>query len=223
MRHISGKLKLPTKGSGQSKMAASAGKALDAAKKINMGQRVINQVLKAGVDASLCSAVYNKDFDEALGDAVKVAAIATATGHVTDKIDASFANDDLNIAMHTISHVMTSAASSIVSNNPNGVLVGAVEGLISARLPEMFESKDARLEKSADDLPAEKLDAKTIRRQENSLHWIKQANLFGNPWSLETEVQPSINCSIVEKFQELENHQRITQQYGLIPTLRTSK
>lgn len=151
MQYISGTLDIPTKASLQSQAAVSGKKLLDAASKINMGQRIINQALKAWVDSGLHAVVENKDFDEALGDAVKAAAIATATGHVTDKIDASFANDSMNTATHTASHVLTSVASGIASNNPNGVLVGAVEGLIAARLPEMFKGKDQKAEKSEKD------------------------------------------------------------------------
>jgi hypothetical protein len=169
MQYISGTLDIPTKASLQSQAAVSGKKLLDAASKINMGQRIINQALKAWVDSGLHAVVENKDFDEALGDAVKAAAIATATGHVTDKIDASFANDSMNTATHTASHVLTSVASGIASNNPNGVLVGAVEGLIAARLPEMFKGKDQKSEKSEKDEKVKERAIDSVSGEEEGL------------------------------------------------------
>lgn len=231
MQHISGKLNLPTKASKPSNMAV-ASKTLNAIQKINMGQRVINQVLKAGLDASLRSAVYHKDFDEALEDAVKTAAIATATGPITDKIDAAFASGSMNTAAHTLSHVLTSVAGSIASHNPNGVLVGALEGLISARLPGMLQDQDVMIsgesdEKSdvaakqsekakakiKDSVSAEqdKLDKKIAERQAKSLYWLNRSGIFSD--ILKFSSLPSQDSHIIDKYDLQQPHREYYEDY----------
>ncbi len=218
MQHISGKLNLPTKVSKPSNIAV-ASKPLNAIQKINMGQRVINQVLKAGLDASLRSAVYHKDFDEALEDAVKIAAIATATGPITDKIDAAFASGSMNTAAHTLSHVLTSVAGSIASHNPNGVLVGALEGLISARLPGMLRDQDVKSTKSAQDATSEESEGKVT-----SIALEEQDKLVSSSTPRvrnKTEVtgpskEQSVEDQILSRDQQSREEQRVMAKYGVI-------
>ncbi len=103
---------------------------------------------KSSVSAALNISIHNKQPGQAILDGLADAAITTAFSPVIQKIDFAFDTDAINVATHTVLQSAIGAAKNVILDDPNGAIIGALEGVISARLPRMLRDRDATLEKS---------------------------------------------------------------------------
>ena len=113
------------------------------AKLRSMPQRVTNHVAKANIDAGLNMGICNKKAEEALKDSFINAAFAI----VGSKVDAMHELNGLSSITsgeHTMLHAMLGGVRGTAVRGQHGWLCGAVEGVVSAKLPAYIEKLKAQ-------------------------------------------------------------------------------
>ena len=126
------------------------------AKLRSMPQRVTNHVAKANIDAGLNMGICNKKAEAALKDSFINAAFAI----VGSKVDAMHELNGLSSITsgeHTMLHAMLGGVRGTAVRGQHGWLCGAVEGVVSAKLPAYIEK-----------LKAQKAELKQQQQQQDS-------------------------------------------------------
>jgi hypothetical protein len=117
-------------------------------KNFTFGQRAALNVSKAVTNAGLSAAIQGQSFDKALSRNLVAAGAATLVDPILKQVDtADSSTGEVDFGKQVLAHMGAGALTSVITNDPNGIAIGAMSGVINAVGARLAESEKAKKDK----------------------------------------------------------------------------
>jgi hypothetical protein len=114
-------------------------------KNFTFGQRAALNVSKAVTNAGLSAAIQGQSFEKSLSRNLVAAGAATLVDPILKQVDtADSSTGEVDFGKQVLAHMGAGAITSVITNDPNGIAIGAMSGVINAVGARLAESDKAK-------------------------------------------------------------------------------